>query len=192
MSSTRNVLTLCCIYHWRISRSIKKDMSLQCSTLETWQAKSNSIESWQTHYCPTIKLKAEKDEVNTKVASPDTTVFRNSDQANMFDFEVIGWHTKMPQDVSHLKPENYYANFKVQQERYVLRMLHTWNLTSTALFNRQSPDTLTSPQCSKTDGWKRWDSVQNKGKIFAEWVFGGFWLCKLVLMCTLRLKVKFY
>ena len=68
---------------------------------------------------------AGKDEVIINVASPHTKVFHNLGQANMFDFEVIGCHTKMPQDVSHLKPENYYANFKVQQERYVSTMLHT-------------------------------------------------------------------
>ena len=54
---------------------------------------------------------AGRDEVNIKVASPNTTFFHNLGQANMFDFEVIGCHTKMSQDVSHLKLENYYAPY---------------------------------------------------------------------------------
>ena len=35
------------------------------------------------------------------------------------------------------------------------------------------------------------DSVQNKGKNFAEWVFGDFWPSKLVTACTSRPRVNF-
>ena len=45
------------------------------------------------------------------VASPHTTVFHNLGLVNMFGFEVVGCHTKMHQDVSHLKPENYYVPY---------------------------------------------------------------------------------